>query len=184
MGNPFKRRKAKHQYPLTKPTSKDSANLKKQYAETVKKIASQLEIQNHPSIRESEDTGISRSDLKDQTQIEPEEAFATVQLAKASDDDDTKIVNQYKNVESTDIGHNISSSDNPELFEVEFEDTGKGSFEKLCAVTCIFQELNIRRSNSNNKHVILHFDTISNGIPELLTAAFQHLKIKDQVTSK
>ena len=194
--NFLKEEKTKYQYPLTKPASKYSANQKIKYVEkwsivikpkeTVKKIASPVEIQDQPSVRESDDTGISRSDVKDQTQFvvtnfEPEEDFANAQLPRASNDDEAIIVNQYKYVESWDIGHNISSSDNPELFEVDFPDTGK-TFEKLCALMCTFQELNIHQSNSNNKHVILHFNPSTSEIPELLTAAFQHLKIKDQVT--
>ena len=194
----LKEEKTKYQYPVTKPAPKDSANQKIEYAkesavflkpkETVKNIASQVEKQNQPRIKESEDTRKSSSNTKSQTQVvvtnfEPEEAFITAQLPRARDDDKTIIVNQYRYVESRDIGHNISS-DNPELFEVDFQDTGKDFFKTLCALTCTFQELNIHKSNSNNKHVILHFDTSTNGIPELLAAAFQHLKMKDQVTNK
>ena len=198
--NFLKEEKTKYQYPLAKPASKDSANLKNESAEEsavflkpkvkrLKKIASQVENQDQPGIRESEDTGKSCSDAKNQTQsntitnYEPEEAFTTAQLPRPSNDNETMIVNQYRYVESTDIGHNISSSDNPEVFEVDLQDTGKAFFEKLCALKCTFQELNLHKSNSNNKHVILHFDPSTNGIPELLTAAFQHLKIKDQVTN-
>ena len=47
----------------------------------------------------------------------------------------------------------------------------------------MFQEMNIHKSNSNNKHVILHFDPSTNGIPELLAATFQYLRIKDQTTN-
>ena len=195
--NFLKEEKLKYQYPLMKPASKDSANQKREYVEesavflkpreTDKKIASQVENQDQPSVKESEDTGKSRSDVKYQTQFlvtnfDPEEAFATAQLPRASNDDETIIVNQYRYVESKGIGHNISSSSNPELFEMDFQDTEK-AFKKCCALTCTFQELNIHKSNSNNKHVILHFNTSTNGIPDLLEAAFQHLKIKDQVTN-
>ena len=188
--NFLKEEKTKYQYPLTKPISKDSANLEKEYAvesavflkpkETVKKTASQ--VGNLDQI-----TRKGSSDVKDQTHLvvanlEPEEAFATAQLSRASNEDETIIVNQYRYVESTGIGHQVSSDDNPELFEVDFEDTGKGFFEKLCALKCTFQELNIHSSNLNNKHVILHFDTSTNQIPELLTDAFQHLNIQSKVT--
>ena len=156
--------------------------------ETVKKTASPLENLGQPSIRESEDTGKSSIDVKDQTHfevtnLEPEEAFATAQLLRANNEDETVIVNRYKYVEASDIGHKVSSDDNPKLIEVDFEDTGKGSFEKLCALTCIFKELNIHGSNLNNKHVILHFDTTANQSPELLTAAFQHLEIQSKATN-
>ena len=195
--NFLKEEKTKYQYPLTKPASKDLANQKKEYAnesavllkpkKVVKKIASQVEHQDQPSNSKSEDTGKSRSDAEDQTQFvvtnfEAEEAFATAQLPKASDGDETVIVNQYRYEESMEIGHNVSS-DNPKLFEVDFQDTGKSSFAKLCALKCTFQEINIHNSNSNNKHVILHFDHSTNGIPELLAHTFQHLRIKDQVTN-
>ena len=195
--NFLKEEKLKYQYPFMKPASKDSANQKNEDTEelevflkpkeTGKKIAGQAESQDQPSIKESEDTGKSRSDVKYQTQFvvtnfEPEEAFATAQLPRASNDDKTIIVNQYRYIESTDIGHHISSS-NPKLFEVDFQGTEKAFFDKCCALTCTFQELNIHKSNSNNKHVIVHFNTGTNRIPKLLAAAFQHLKIKDQVTN-
>ena len=186
--------KTKYQYPVAKPASKDFANQKKEYAEgsavflkpkeTVKKIVSQVENQNQPSIRESEDTRKSRSDIKDQTEfLEAEEDFAIAQLPRASNDDEHVIVNQYRYVKSTNIGHNVSSSENPELFEVDFQDTGNVSFEKLCALRFMFIKLNIHRSNSNNKHVILHFNTSPSRIPDLLTDAFQCLKINGQVTN-
>ena len=196
--NFLKKEKTKYQYPLTKPVSKASANLETEYSEesavflkpkeTVKKTAIQVEILDQPSIRESEDIGKSSGDVKDQTpfvvtNLEPEEAFATAQLPRASHKDKTIIVNQYRYVESTDMGHQISSDDKPELFEVDFEDTGKGSFEKLYALTCTFKEMNIHKSNLNNKHVILHFDTSTNQSPELLATAFQHLKIQSKVTN-
>ena len=194
----LKEEKTKYRYPLTKPESKDSANQKNKYAKeasvllkpkaTVEKIARQVEHQNQPSVRESGHTGKSSSDAENHTQfavtnLGPDEDFAIAQLPKASNDDQTVIVNHYRYVESCDIGHRISCSCNPELFEVDFEDTGKGSCEKLCALTCTFQKLNIHNSDANNKHVILHFDSSTNGIPEFLTAAFQLLKIEDKITS-
>ena len=198
--NFLKEEKTKYQYPLTKPASKDLANQKKKYAKEgeVKKIARRREHQDfatapHPKDQaqfavmnfEAEED-FATAQLKDQTQFvvtnfEADEAFATAQLPKASNDDETVIVNQYRYEELTDIGHNISS-DYPELFEVDFEDTGK-DFAKFCALTCMFQEMNIHKSNSNNKHVILHFDPSTNGIPELLAATFQYLRIKDQTTN-
>ena len=66
---------------------------------------------------------------------------------------------------------------------MDFEGTRKGSFEQLCALTCTFNELNIDRSNLNNKHVILHFDSSTNQSPELLKPVLQHLKIQSKVTN-
>ena len=194
--NVLEEEKTEHQYTLKKPALKDLAILKIEFAvsasifksKEIVEIASQVENQDQPSIRESEDTGKSSSDAKNQTQsavtnFEPDEDFAIAQLPIASNDDETIIVYQYRYIESTKIGHSIISSDNPELFEVDLQDTGKGSFENLCALTCTFQKLNIVNSDSNNKPVILHFNTSTNEIPELFTAAFQHLEIKDKVTS-
>ena len=80
--------------------------------------------------------------LKDQTQsvdtnFEVDEVFATAKLPKASNDDETVIVNHYRYEESTDIGHNVSS-DYPELFELDFQDDGE-DFAKLFALKCTFQ---------------------------------------------
>ena len=135
---------------------------------------------------ETEEDFATAQILKDQTQsvdtnFEVDEVFATAKLPKASNDDETVIVNHYRYEESTGIGHNVSS-DYPELFELDFQDDGK-DFAKLCALKCTFQEMNIHKSNSNNKHVILHFDPSTNGIPELLAATFQYLRIKDQITN-
>ena len=210
--NVLKEEKTKYQYPLTKPASKDLANQKNKYAkkstlslklkEAVEKIVRYVRHQDQPSTSKSVVANFEADEhfataplpkdfataqiLKDQTQsvdtnFEVDEVFATAKLPKASNDDETVIVNQYRYEESTDIGHNVSS-DYPELFELDFQDDGK-DFAKLCALKCTFQEMNIHKSNSNNKHVILHFDPSTNGIPELLAATFQYLRIKDQITN-
>ena len=73
-------------------------------------------------------------------------------------------------------GHEISSR-KPALFEV-----GNGSnFQKILSLIAIFEERKITRS----EHVVLHFDTATNGIPDIFLFAFaHHFNIKEKVTNK
>ena len=47
----------------------------------------------------------------------------------------------------------------------------------------ILKKLGIKISDSNNKHVILHFDTTTDEIPKPLENAFKYLLIQNKVTS-
>ena len=198
--NFLKTQETVYQHPRRKIASKDSTKKNENSTERLSVSAinlnpkqatskgdKQLKNQEQQLIKESESTGKSSSNTKNQEKYKvrnfgPDEAFNVARIPRASKDDENRIINQFKYVESRDIGHNISS-DYPELFEMVFENNEKGSFEKLCALNCTFQKLNIHNSNSNNKHVILHFDTSADKTPKLLTLAFQHLKIKDKVTN-
>ena len=198
--NFLRTQKTVYQHPRRKITSKGPIEMNKKSAEesavsgivlnpkqTSSKVTSQVKNQEQQRIKESEDTGKGNSDTKNQEQYQarnfgPDEAFNVAQIPRASKDDENTIINQFKYMESRDIGHNISS-DYPELFEVDFENKEKGSFEKLCALNCTLQKLNIHNSNLNNKHVILHFDTSTDETPKRLTLAFQHLQLKDKFTN-
>ena len=55
----------------------------------------------------------------------------------------------------------------------------------MLSLKAIFEKLNVQNSNASNKHVILHFNTISEEIPENLAKAFEFLQIdKGKITSK
>ena len=111
-----------------------------------------------------------------------EEVFSLAGSPRASKDDVNRIVNRFRYIASKGIGHNVNSSC-PKLFEVDFGNTDKGPYEKLFALNCIFRKLNIWNSNSNNKHVILHFNTSTNEIAKLLTPIIECREISNKVTN-
>ena len=55
-------------------------------------------------------------------------------------------------------------------------------FEKLLALNFVLRKLNIVKSNSNNKHVILHFNTKTEKIPTIFVSAFECLGLSSKVT--
>ena len=65
---------------------------------------------------------------------------------------------------------------------MDFGDSQKDP-KKIFALNCIFRKLNIWNSNSNNKHIILHFHTSINKIPKLLTPIIECREISSKVTS-
>ena len=69
------------------------------------------------------------------------------------------------------------------MFEVDYGNSENHSFEKFLVLTILFKTLKIKKSNSNNKHVILHFDTSSDEIPKLFTPVMEYLKIRPRVTN-
>ena len=71
-------------------------------------------------------------------------------------------------------GHKISTK-KPALWEVE----GKSGFQKIISLIAIFEERQIKRG----EHVVLHFDTATNAIPEIFLFAFAHLKMQDEITN-
>ena len=111
-----------------------------------------------------------------------DEAFGFAGIPRASKDDIYRIVNKFRYIASEGIGHNINSW-YPKLFEVDYDNTEEHSFEKLLALTKIFKNMGIKNSDSNNKHVILHFDTSTNEIPKLFAHAIEYLKISHMVTT-
>ena len=111
-----------------------------------------------------------------------DEVFSLAGSPRASKDDVNKIVNRFRYIASKGIGHNVNSCC-PKLFEVDFDNADKSPYEKLFALNCIFRKLNVWNSNSNNKHVILHFDTSTNEIPNLLTPIIESREISSKVTN-
>ena len=126
------------------------------------------------------------SDLKIQDRavgnIGLDEAFGFAEIPRANKDDPNKIVNRFIYIPSTGIGHNVKSQ-YPKLFEVDYNNIEKQSFENFCALTCTFEELKIKNSNSNNKHVILHFDTSNDETPILVAPVIEYLEIGSKVTN-
>ena len=72
-------------------------------------------------------------------------------------------------------GQNISTK-KPELCEV----AGKDKFQKVVSLIAIFEERQIKRG----EHIVLHFDTATNAIPEILFFVFKHhFKIQEKITN-
>ena len=126
------------------------------------------------------------SDLKIQDRavgsIGLDEAFGFAEIPRASKDDSNIIVNRFRYIPSKGIGHNVKSQC-PKLFEMDYANTEKQSFENFCALTRTFKDLKIKNSTSNNKHVILHFDTSNSKTPILLASVIEYLKIGPKVTN-
>ena len=79
----------------------------------------------------------------------------------------------YAAVDKT--GHKITTK-KPVLCEVE----GKSGFQKIISLIAIFEERQVRKG----EHVVLHFDTTTNAIPEIFVFAFaHHFKMQDKMTS-
>ena len=110
-----------------------------------------------------------------------DEAFEFAEIPRGNDDDKNKIVNRFTYKPSKGTGHKIHVR-LPELLEVTFDAT---EFQKALSLKVAFDKLNISNSNTNNKHVVLHFsDTRTNEIPKLFEMAFRFLEKSDHVTSK
>ena len=93
----------------------------------------------------------------------------------------TKMISKFSYIAAKDTGHSINS-DLPNLIEVtDFEN--ETEFGKVLSLLYIFKRLKIPSSNPYNKHVILHFDTATDKIPELFYITFKLLGISDQVTN-
>ena len=78
----------------------------------------------------------------------------------------------YAAVDKT--GHKISTK-KPALCEVE----GKSGFQKIISLIAILEERQIKKG----EHVVLHFDTVTNAIPEIFLFAFAHFKMQDKITN-
>ena len=139
------------------------------------------------SHREGISLGDMSSDVEKQEERAVEnfgldEAFGFAGIPIASKDEKNRIVNRFKYIASKKMGHNITSS-HPKLFKVDYNNTKNHAFEKVVALIRIFKELHMKKSNSNNKHVILHFDTSTNETPTPLACVIEYLRLSPRVTN-
>lgn len=109
-----------------------------------------------------------------------DEAFEVSELLSGRATTGSKVVNKFSYVVTEETGHKINCR-RPRLFELYGNCT---EIEKITVLRVIFQHLNISSSNAYSKHVILHFDTTMDDIPEIIDVTFKSLGIKDQVTNK
>ena len=111
-----------------------------------------------------------------------DEAYGFAKTPRGYKSDRKKIVNTFAYKGSGITGHKVNSG-YPELYEMVVYNEKRHSFEKLLALVSILKKLGIKISDSNNKHVILHFDTTTDEIPKPLENAFKYLLIQNKVTS-
>ena len=111
-----------------------------------------------------------------------DEAFGLAEIPRASKNDVNRIVNRFRYIPSAGIGHNVNSC-YPKLIEVNYSNVENYAFEKFWALIRTFEELKIKNSTSNNKHVILHFDGSTDETPMLFAPVIEYLKIGPKVTS-
>ena len=86
-----------------------------------------------------------------------------------------KMISKFTYAAAIETGHKISSQ-RPALFELE----ERSEFQKVLSLIAIFEKLDIR----NKRHVLLHFDTVNDGIPSTLQFIFEHhFGIHEKVTN-
>ena len=113
--------------------------------------------------------------------LELDEAFDYAEIPPANDSDEGKIENRFIFEKATHIGHG-GGSKLPVLFELCKYDN---EFEKIISLTAVFENLQIRRSNANMTHVLLHFN-VNNEIPTLAIKLLDlkcNTKVSDKLTN-
>ena len=86
-----------------------------------------------------------------------------------------KTVTKFTYASAKETGHKISSQ-KPALFQLE----ERSGFQKVLSLIAIFENLDI----CNKDHVVLHFDTVNDGIPSYLQFIFEyHFGIHEKVTN-
>ena len=198
--NILQEEETRYQHPREVDTSKDAVSasssksksaFKIKSTESSEKSTSQVENQKQLNTKEFDVNVVIENMDRNMDHKEDQEAFGTFGLDEAFDrarmqrasKNDTKIiVNKFTYRVSRDIGHGINSN-YPGLFEVDFDKRKNDSFEKILVLNCVFDKLKIWYSNSNNKHVILHFDTSTNRISNLLAPAIEYHEKNNIVTN-
>ena len=117
-------------------------------------------------------TGITS---EEKAKLTLDEAQAIAASSSETTNGGNKIISKFKYAEVDQTGHNIKL-EIPGLLELG----DCKEFEKILSLIALFEKLDIR----NKKHVILHFDTISTGIPITLNFVFnQYFNLNGKVTS-
>ena len=111
-----------------------------------------------------------------------DEAFALAKTPKGSNADMNKIVNSFTYITSEGTGHLINTY-YPKVFELVSDNTQDYSFKKHLTLNFVLRKLNILNSNSNNKHVVLHFNTKTDKIPKWLIFALESFEIGRKITA-
>ena len=121
-----------------------------------------------------DDLGTSSKSSMENSRVydsEIDEAIAYINSPLSAEEGDGIILESYFKYDiARGIGHNVLF-DKPKLFELE---RSMDEFQKILALTVIFETLNIAKSNANHKHVVLHLKNDD----EIPRRAFKLLKYK------
>ena len=174
-----------YQHQQEKEPSNSSTILTKTYTEE-KESGNELTASTDSSAQFTESSYNTVEGVKSQEQLSVlkiglDEAFSLVKFPRGSSGDLNKIINSFTYMASEDTGHFITTC-NPKLFELVGDNAQDYSFEKVLALNIALRKLNILNSNSNNKHVILHFNVRSEKIPPIFVFAFECLELSSKVT--
>ena len=105
-----------------------------------------------------------------------DEAQAISRLPTGTRKEGYKTITQFQYDAVGKTGHKISSN-KPELFELG----DKSDFQKVLSLIAVFEKREIERG----QQVVLHFNTVTNEIPNSLLFVFEnHFKIQQRVTNK
>ena len=178
----------KKQQTIYRPESERERSRKKtgMYSNLIRRLSKLAGNQNTSEESRARNEDTEREVIFDQSkpsgQFGIDEAFGFAKIPRGHKDDRKKIINTFAYKASDITGHKVNS-DYPELYELVVYNEERHSFEKLLALVSILKKLGIKISDSNNKHVILHFDTTTDEIPKSLKNAFEYLSIQNKVTS-
>ena len=105
-----------------------------------------------------------------------DEAQAVSRSATGAGDKGIKTISEFQFAAADKTGHKIRSN-KPAFFEVG----DKSDFEKVLSLIAIFEHREIYKS----EHVVLHFDTITNEIPNIfLFPLTHHFDLKEKLTNE
>ena len=117
-----------------------------------------------------------RQDYSEETpKLGIDEAQAIAGSLAGMGNDGNKTITKFTYASANETGHKISSQ-KPALFQLE----ERSGFQKVLSLIAIFENLDIY----NKDHVVLHFDTVNDGIPRNLQFIFEyHFGIHEKVTN-
>ena len=117
-----------------------------------------------------------RQDYSEETpKLGIDEAQAIAGSLAGMGNDGNKTITKFTYASANELGHKISSQ-KPALFQLE----ERSGFQKVLSLIAIFESLDIY----NKDHVVLHFDTVNDGIPRNLQFIFEyHFGIHEEVTN-
>ena len=104
-----------------------------------------------------------------------DEAQAIAGSLAGMGNDGNKTITKFTYASANETGHKIGSQ-KPALFQLE----ERSGFQKVLSLIAIFENLDI----CNKDHVVLHFDTVNDGIISYLQFIFEyHFSIHEKVTN-
>ena len=117
-----------------------------------------------------------RQDYSEETpKLGIDEAQAIAGSLAGMGNDGNKTITKFTYASANETGHKISSQ-KPAIFQLE----ERSGFQKVLSLIAIFENLDIY----NKDHVVLHFDTVNDGIPRNLQFIFKnHFGIHEKVTN-